>query len=69
MRNELLTDFEFINGCNDVIKNTLTQYSGQLRQLEISQKLTSKQFGSAVYDNSYSFLHDVVLIEALSFVM
>ena len=24
MRNELLTDFELINGCNEVIKNTLT---------------------------------------------
>ena len=69
MRNELLTDLDFINGCNKVIKKTLTQYSGQLRELQMTQELSCEQFGSAKYDISYILLHDVLLMEALSFVI
>ena len=69
MINELLTDFEFINGCNKVITNTLTQYSGQLRQLEQSQELSNDQYCNANFDISSSLLHDVVLMEAHSYIM
>ena len=58
MRNELLTDFDFINGCNNVIKKTLTQYSGQLREQQMAQELSCEQFGSAKYDISYILLHN-----------
>ena len=69
MRNKLLTDFEFISGCNEVIKNTLTQYSGQLRQFKLSQEPSNEQFNNAVYDISFSLLHDIVLMEFCSFIM
>ena len=69
MRNELLTDFEYISGCNEAIKNTLIQYSGHLRQLTLIQEPTNEQFTNAVFDISYSLLHDVVLMGVCSFIM
>ena len=69
MRNKLLTNFDFIKGCNDVIRNTLIQYSAQLREQQMTQDLSCEQFGSAKYDISYILLHDVLLMEARSFVM
>ena len=69
MRNELLTNLDLINGCNKVIKNTLIQYSGQLREQQMTQELSCEQFGSAKYDISYILLHDVLLMESRSFVM
>ena len=69
MRNEILSDLNFINGCNKVIKNTLAQYSGQLRQSKLMQEPTNEQYASAEYDISNSLLHDIVLMEVRSFVM
>ena len=69
MKNELLTDIDFINGCNGVLTSNLIQYSSQLRELQMTQEISCEQFGSAEYDISYILLHDVLLMEAMSFVM
>ena len=69
MRNELLTNFEYITGCNEVIKDTFTQYSGHLRQLELSTIPSNEQYCNAPYDLNYSLLHDVVLMEVRSYTM
>ena len=50
MRNKLLIDLDFINGCNHVIKNTLVQYSGQLRNDRMTAQPTNEQFASAKFD-------------------
>ena len=47
MRNELLTDLDFINGCNNVLKSTLTQYSAQLREQQTTHDTSCEEFGSA----------------------
>ena len=67
MRNELLTDFEYITGCNEVIKDTLTQYSGHLRQLKLSTDPSNEQYCNAPFDINYSLLHNVVLMEVRSY--
>ena len=69
MRNELLTYLDFINGCNDVIKNTLLQYSGQLRLDRRTYEPTNEQYASAKFDIGFSLLHDVILLEVRAFVM
>ena len=69
MRNELLTNFEYIIGCNEVIKDTLTQYSGHLMQLKLSTDPSNEQYCNATYDINYSLLHGVVLMEVRSYTM
>ena len=69
MRNKLLTDFEYITGCNEVKKDTLSQYSGRLRQLKLSAITSNEQYCNAPYDINYSLLHDVVLMEVQSYTM
>ena len=69
MRNELLTDFEYIKGCNEVIKDTLSQYSKHLRQLKLHDSPSNEQYCNAPFDISFTLLHDVTLMEARSFTM
>ena len=69
MRNELLTDFEYIKGCNEVIKDTLTHYSNHLRQLKTHGLPSNEQYCNAPFDINYTLLHDVTLMEARSFTM
>ena len=65
----LLNDFEFIQGCNDVIKRTMLQYSGQLRLSKMNSEPTSKEYADAEYDRSNTLLHDVILLEVRAFLM
>ena len=67
--NKLLTDFDFIQGCNDVVKNTMLQYSGQLRLDIMTSEPTNVQYADASFDISNSLLHDVILLEVRPFVM
>ena len=69
MRYELLTDLDFINGCNDVIKNTFLQYSGQLKFDRMTSEPTNEQYASAKFYIGFSLLHDVILLEVRAFVM
>ena len=69
LKNELLTDFEFIQGCNDVIKRTILQYSGQLRLNKMISEPTCEQYADTNFYISNSLLHDVILLEVRAFVM
>ena len=69
MRNELLTYIDFIHGCNEVIKNTLVQYSGQLRLDRMTFEPTNEQYASKKFYISFLLLHDVILLEVRTFVM
>ena len=68
-KNELLTDFDFIQGCNDAIKKTMLQYSGQLRLDKMTSEPANEQYADAIFDISNSLLHDVILLEVRAFVM
>ena len=69
MRNEILTDFEYIKGCNEVIKDTLTQYSSNLRQLKKQGPPSNEHYCNATFDINYTLLHDVTLMKARSYTM
>ena len=67
--NALLNDFEFIQGCNDIIKRIMLQYSGQLRLSRMNSEPTREEYAGAEYDISNTLLHDVILLEVRAFVM
>ena len=65
----MLTDLDFIQGCNDVIENTMLQYSGLFRLDKMTSEPSKEQFADASFDISNSLLHDVILLEVRAFVM
>ena len=68
-KNELLTSFEFMQGCNDVIIKIMLQYSGQLRLDKMTFEPTNEQYTSLSFDIGCSLLHDGILLEVRAFVI
>ena len=67
-KKELLNDLEFIQGCNEVIKKTILQYSGHLRYCRMNSEPTREEYAGAEFDISNT-LHNVILLEVRAFVM
>ena len=69
LNGEFLYDPSYIFGCKEVIKKTISQYSEHLKDLTDSQPPPDQALPSTPTLISYSFLHDVILLEVRAYSM